>query len=96
MTPARTSGGIVLVHAIAVDLARADGPAPDIDLALAVHVAQEDAGVAVGEAELDLLARDVAGVGAVGQDVGDIGVDEGGFLDAPIEPQDEVAELAGW
>ena len=35
VTPARTSGGRLGVHPVAVHLARADRPAPDVDLALA-------------------------------------------------------------
>ena len=60
---------------------------------LPVHVAEVDARVAVGQRELQLLAVDAPGVGAVGQDVGDVRVDVGRVLDPPVELEDEVAVL---
>ena len=88
-----SSGGRPGIRADAVHLARADRPAPDVDLILAA-AAEVDAGIGVGQREPQLLAVDVPGVGAVGQDVGDVSVDVGRLLDPPVDVQDEVAELA--
>ena len=75
-----------------VHLARADGPAPDVDLVIAV-AAEEDAGVGVGQRELQFFAVDVLRVRAVGQDVRDVLVDERRLLEPPVQPQHEVAVL---
>ena len=56
--------------------------------------AEVDAGIGVGQGQLQLLAVDVPGVGAVGQDVGDVRVDVRRFLEPPVDVQLEVAELA--
>ena len=94
---ARRGGGAKLgrrlrVGADAVHLARADRPAPDVRLEPAV-AAEEDPGIRVRQREPQLLAVDVLGVGAVGQDVGNVLVDERRLLEPPIDLQDEVAVL---
>ena len=80
------------IHADAVELARADRPAPDVGLEPAV-AAQIDAGIRIRQREFQLLAVDVLGVRAVGQDVGNVLVDERRFLEPPIDLEDEVAIL---
>src|SRR5262249_6810236 len=80
------------VGADAVHLAGANRPAPDVYL-VAAGAAHVDAGVGVGQGQAQFLALDIACVRAVGQDVGDVRVEERGLLDAPVHLQDEVAEL---
>ena len=83
-------GRCLPVHADAVELARADRPAPDVGLEPAV-AAQVDTGIGVRQREFQFLAVDVLGVGAVGQDIGDVLVDERRFLEPPVDLEDEVA-----
>ena len=79
------------IDADAVDLARADRPAPDVGLKPAV-AAEVDAGIRIRQREFQFLAVDVLGVGAIGQDVRDVLVDERRLLEPPIDLQDEVAD----
>ena len=80
------------VGADAVHLARADGPAPDVDL-VGAGTPQIDSRIRVGQGQFELLAMNVPGVGAVRQDVGNIRVCVRRFLDPPVHMQLEVAEF---
>src|SRR5271165_135697 len=81
------------IGADAIHLARADGPAPDVDL-VGAGTPQIDSRIRVGQGQLEFHAMNVPGVGAVGQDVGNIRVCVRRFLDPPVHMQLEVAEFA--
>ena len=78
------------VHADAIHFAGANRPAPNIHL-VAGGAADVNAGIGVGQGEFEFLAFHVFGVGAVGQDVGNVWIDVRRVLDAPFEAEDVVA-----
>ena len=71
------------VHAVAVELTRPDGPALDVDLVFA-GPAQENTTVGIGQCQIQFFSLNVAGVRAVGQDVGDARIYVGRFFDPPV------------
>ena len=93
VTAARTSARCFGIRPHAIHLARSNRPAPDVHLKPAVAT-KEDARIRVRKRQPQLIAFNVLGVGAVGQDIGNILIDEWCFLEPPIQLQDEVAIFA--
>src|SRR5206468_3223410 len=82
-----------LVRSIPVDLSGADRPAPDVHLRFA-RPAQIDSRIRIGDRHLNHASRMVLLLGPVVTDDRHRRIDERCALDAPVEPEDEILELA--
>lgn len=80
---------LVAIHAHAIHFAGASRPAPDVHLVFG-GAAKVNAGVGIGQRELEFFAGDVFGVAAVRQDVRYVRIRVRSLFNAPIEFENKV------